>query len=111
MWPGLQIAFSFPLCRQKCPSCVKGIETNMSKEITALDVLTSSMILGKWLRPALKRKMGNFYGKGGWATTRLKDAALSDDKLREGYFKAGQAYMFSVWPDYSRGLCDSIAEY
>lgn len=26
-------------------------------------------------------------GKGGWAAPRLKDAALSDDKLRESYFE------------------------
>uniref|UniRef100_A0A0E0LHF6 Serine/threonine-protein kinase RIO1 n=1 Tax=Oryza punctata TaxID=4537 RepID=A0A0E0LHF6_ORYPU len=28
-----------------------------------------------------------FVGKGGWAAPRLKDAALSDDKLRESYFE------------------------
>nr|CAB3483622.1 unnamed protein product [Digitaria exilis] len=28
-----------------------------------------------------------FIGKGGWAAPRLKDAALSDDKLRESYFE------------------------
>ncbi|EMS47287.1 Serine/threonine-protein kinase RIO1 [Triticum urartu] len=28
-----------------------------------------------------------FIGKGGWAAPRLKDAALSDDKLREAYFE------------------------
>uniref|UniRef100_A0A453EFZ0 Serine/threonine-protein kinase RIO1 n=1 Tax=Aegilops tauschii subsp. strangulata TaxID=200361 RepID=A0A453EFZ0_AEGTS len=28
-----------------------------------------------------------FIGKGGWAAPRLKDAALSDDKLRETYFE------------------------
>ncbi|KAJ1269317.1 hypothetical protein BS78_07G202500 [Paspalum vaginatum] len=28
-----------------------------------------------------------FIGKGGWAAPRLKDAALSDDKLRECYFE------------------------
>ncbi|KAG2598008.1 serine/threonine-protein kinase RIO1-like [Panicum virgatum] len=28
-----------------------------------------------------------FIGRGGWAAPRLKDAALSDDKLRESYFE------------------------
>uniref|UniRef100_A0A453RMD5 non-specific serine/threonine protein kinase n=1 Tax=Aegilops tauschii subsp. strangulata TaxID=200361 RepID=A0A453RMD5_AEGTS len=30
---------------------------------------------------------GIYRGKGGWAAPRLKDAALSDDKLRETYFE------------------------
>uniref|UniRef100_R7W2Q8 Serine/threonine-protein kinase RIO1 n=1 Tax=Aegilops tauschii TaxID=37682 RepID=R7W2Q8_AEGTA len=36
-----------------------------------------------------------FIGKGGWAAPRLKDAALSDDKLRETYFE-GHLYIIDV---------------
>jgi hypothetical protein len=34
----------------------------MFKEITVLDMVTASIILGKWLRPGLKRKWEIFYG-------------------------------------------------
>jgi hypothetical protein len=35
---------------------IAGIETDMFKEITVLDMVTASIIPGKWLRPGLKRK-------------------------------------------------------
>jgi len=35
---------------------IAGIETDMFKEITVLDMVIASIILGKWLRPGLKRK-------------------------------------------------------
>lgn len=44
-------------------SLLAGIETDMSKEITALDMVTASIILGKWWRPGLKRKWEIFYGE------------------------------------------------
>ena len=35
---------------------IAGIETDMFKEIIVLDMVTASIIPGKWLRPGLKRK-------------------------------------------------------
>jgi hypothetical protein len=44
------------LVKKLCRFIIAGIETDMSKEITVLDMVTASIILGKWLRPGLRRK-------------------------------------------------------
>lgn len=50
------------LVKKLCHFIIAGIETDMSKEIIVLDMVTASIILGKWLRPGLKRKWEIFYG-------------------------------------------------
>ena len=45
----------FP-CEQSTHFLVAGIEIDTFKEIIVLDMVTASIIPGKWLRPGLKRK-------------------------------------------------------
>lgn len=45
---------------------IAGIETDMSKEIIVLDMVTASIILGKWFRPGPRRKWEIFYGGICW---------------------------------------------
>jgi hypothetical protein len=48
---------------RNCIVWFAGIETDMFKEIIVLDTVTVSTILGKWLRPGLKRKWGILCGE------------------------------------------------
>lgn len=48
---------------RNCITWFTGIETDMFKAIIVLDMVTASIILGKWLRPGLKRKWGILWGE------------------------------------------------
>ncbi|KAL6900729.1 hypothetical protein ACP4OV_005405 [Aristida adscensionis] len=66
----------------------KMVKTWAEKEMrNLLRVRTAGIRCPKPLLLRLHVLVMEFIGKGGWAAPRLKDAALSDDKLRESYFE------------------------
>uniref|UniRef100_A0A0D9WVT0 Serine/threonine-protein kinase RIO1 n=1 Tax=Leersia perrieri TaxID=77586 RepID=A0A0D9WVT0_9ORYZ len=66
----------------------KMVKTWAEKEMrNLLRVKAAGIRCPKPLQLRLHVLVMEFIGKGGWAAPRLKDAALSDDKLRESYFE------------------------
>lgn len=55
---------------------------------------TRVLLIG-FLERAMMSWFGYLSGKGGWAAPRLKDASLSDDKLRESYFEVQDMWKHS----------------